>query len=245
MEKPSSATIRLFFLTLSLIGLGILSAILKITILWFILFAVLCLYFLIRYHRNIRRADIILGAVMALTAMVSNPLMGFFVFPGYVAAMAKMRDAQHPIVLFHHQKQELWKTIGWILVAGSGLGIFNLGLGLGHLTAAPSFRFIFLFDALRAGLFEEILFRVLLYAICIEVTGGTKLNRVQSFFCLVSMIMPHVLIHFSRTIDIGSLIVMTLAFGLPFALLQWKVNLTSAIGAHALVDFIRFLVFGA
>lgn len=59
------------------------------------------------------------------------------------------------------------------------------------------------------------------------------------------MILPHVLIHFSGTIEIGSLIVMSVAFGLPFALLQWKVNLSAAIGAHALVDLIRFIVFGA
>ena len=135
--------------------------------------------------------------------------------------------------------------MGWISGAGIVLGRLNLGLGSGSVNDAAGFCLIFLFDALRAGLFEEILFCTFLYAFCVEVAGKKKFNHIQTFFCLLIMILPHVLIHFSGTIEIGSLIVMSVAFGLPFALLQWKVNLSAAIGAHALVDLIRFIVFGA
>lgn len=59
------------------------------------------------------------------------------------------------------------------------------------------------------------------------------------------MIPPQVLIHFPGMAEIGSLLVMTAAFGLPFALLQWIVDLTSAVGARTLADLIRFITFGA
>lgn len=147
--------------------------------------------------------------------------------------------------LSSRKEKRVLENYGWILAAGSCLGVFNLWLGSSQLTIAPSFQLKFLFDALRAGLFEEILFRTLLYALCIEVMGKIKPTPAQTALCLLIMILPHVLIHFSGTIEIGSLIVMSVAFGLPFALLQWKVNLSAAIGAHALVDLIRFIVFGA
>ena len=246
MSKSNSPTARLALLAFCLIGLGFLTVILNLMVLWFVLFAVLCGYFLFRYRNQIRRQDCILGVAFASIAMISHPLMGFFVLPGYVASAARMRDIPHPIVLYHPgKKNELWKTMGWILAAGSCLGIFNLWLGSSQLTIVPSFQLNFLFDALRAGLFEEILFRTLLYALCIEVMGKIKPNPAQTALCLLIMILPHVLIHFSGTIEIGSLIVMSVAFGLPFALLQCKVNLSAAIGAHALVDLIRFIVFGA
>ena len=166
MSKLNSPTARLALLAFCLIGLGFLTVILNLMVLWFVLFAVLCGYFLFRYRNQIRRQDCILGVIFASIAMISHPLMGFFVLPGYVASAARMRDIPQPIVLYHPgKKNEFWKTMGWILAAGSCLGVFNLWLGSSQLTIAPSFQLKFLFDALRAGLFEEILFRTLLYAL--------------------------------------------------------------------------------
>ena len=123
MSKLNSPTSRLALLAFCLIGLGFLTVILNLMILWFVLFAVLCGYFLFRYRNQIRRQDCILGVIFAGIAMISHPLMGFFVLPGYVASAARMRDIPHPIVLYHPgKKNELWKTMGWILAAGSCLG---------------------------------------------------------------------------------------------------------------------------
>lgn len=65
------------------------------------------------------------------------------------------------------------------------------------------------------------------------------------------MIVPHVLLHFPDMIIrngilsiMGSAIILSLLFGLPFALLQRKRDLYSAILAHTLVDLIRFICLG-
>ena len=46
------------------------------------------------------------------------------------------------------------------------------------------------------------------------------------------------------TFSISNIIAMSLIFGLPFTLLQMKRDLLTAIGSHALVDLIRFSLFG-
>lgn len=40
-------------------------------------------------------------------------------------------------------------------------------------------------------------------------------------------------------------LILSLIFGLPFAIMQRRHDLTSAIGAHTIVDLIRFCIFGA
>ena len=63
--------------------------------------------------------------------------------------------------------------------------------------------------------------------------------------------MPHVLIHvpeaFAQGGVVGGLVstaIYVLLFGLPFALLQRKRDLLSAMVAHGTVDFIRFCLMG-
>jgi hypothetical protein len=65
------------------------------------------------------------------------------------------------------------------------------------------------------------------------------------------MVIPHVLLHFPDMIAtngigsiIGNVIILSLLFGLPFALLLRKRDLFSAITAHTLVDLIRFICLG-
>ena len=92
MSKLNSPTARLALLAFCLIGLGFLTVILNLMVLWFVLFAVLCGYFLFRYRNQIRRQDCILGVIFASIAMISHPLLGFFVLPGYVASEMCIRD---------------------------------------------------------------------------------------------------------------------------------------------------------
>ena len=71
MSKLNSPTARLALLAFCLIGLGFLTVILNLMVLWFVLFAVLCGYFLFRYRNQIRRQDCILGVIFASIAMIS------------------------------------------------------------------------------------------------------------------------------------------------------------------------------
>lgn len=121
--------------------------------------------------------------VFGAIAMVSHPLMGFFVLSGYIASAARLQKAPHPLVLYSDQrKKEFQRTMGWISGAGIVLGRLNLGLGSGSVNDAAGFCLIFLFDALRAGLFEEILFCTFLYAFCVEVAGKKKIQSHPDVF---------------------------------------------------------------
>ena len=105
--------------------------------------------------------------------------------------------------------------------------------------------------SLNPGIFEEVSFRFFIYAFCIYQINGKIKTKEQEVWIYIMMIVPHVLIHTpDQLFDNGlpyfivSIILMSFIFGLPFALLQRKHDLSSAIVAHALIDFIRFSLFG-
>lgn len=100
-------------------------------------------------------------------------------------------------------------------------------------------------DALRAGIFEKIFFRFFFFALCVYFTRDKLLSKMENAICYVIMVIPHVLIHFNfQTFSVGNLVMLSLFYGFPFALIQRKYNLVTAIGSHTFVDFIRFCTFG-
>lgn len=118
-------------------------------------------------------------------------------------------------------------------------------LALSSMTISPSFNIQWFVDALKAGVFEEIFFRLFFFALCIIVTKDEPLSRMQNILCYMVMIVPHVLIHFNlQTFNIGSFVTLSLMFGIPFVIIQRKVNLISAIGAHSFIDLLRFCILG-
>ncbi|WP_461613114.1 CPBP family glutamic-type intramembrane protease [Clostridium sp. Marseille-QA1073] len=137
------------------------------------------------------------------------------------------------------------------IVCGGVLGIINLLLGMSQHKLSPSFSSMYLITALRAGVSEEIAFRLFMFAICVYLLKDNPKLKIENFLCYIIMVIPHVLLHFSDMIAttsinsiIGSVIVLSLLFGLLFALLQRKRDLFSAIAAHTLVDLIRFICLG-
>ncbi len=130
------------------------------------------------------------------------------------------------------------------LYDGGLLGCINVFLAMNSYSLQISFHLHFLFDALRAGIFEEIFFRMFLFALCLHITQSTYLNHTQVILSYFIMVLPHVLLHNSFSIDMMSVVILSLLFGLPFALMSRKINLLTAIGAHSFVDFIRFIMLG-
>lgn len=132
------------------------------------------------------------------------------------------------------------------MVVGGILSIINLFLGMGEMQIQMSLKIQWLLDAVRAGVCEEIVFRMFFFALCAHIVKDSELSKLQNVLCYAIMVLPHVLMHFNfRNFDIESVVILTLLFGLPFALMQRKSNLVSAIGAHTMVDLVRFCVFGA
>jgi hypothetical protein len=128
-------------------------------------------------------------------------------------------------------------------------GIANLFLGgnPGDIKITPA---AFLM-ALSPGIYEEIAFRGLLFAVCLYFFKGSLDTKSKQFTCWFMMIIPHVMIHTPGIFitngvinGIVSIIMLTVLFGLPFAFLQRKRDLTSAMIAHGVLVAIRFCVYG-
>lgn len=113
------------------------------------------------------------------------------------------------------------------------------------------FNIYCLLTALSPVILEEICYRLLLFAYCLSLLKGEIRNKSENFWCYFMMIIPHVLIHTPDTFltygilsGVVSVLMISLIFGLPFAILQRKRDLTSAMIAHGTVDVIRFSFLG-
>lgn len=239
-------TVKLFILLISFITLWFLSAYLNLTILWFVVINLIALYIIFRY-KNFDEFNIVMGIVFGGLCIPSNLIMGISVVLPYIASMMIFKENTEKIFLFKNNKRNNF-IISFVLIfiIGGILGCINMLLGMGSMPINVSFKFKWFFDALRAGIFEEIFFRLFFFALCIHLIKNKTLTNFQNILCYAIMVIPHVLIHFNlQNFDMGSVIILSILFGIPFALMQRKFNLISAIGSHAFVDIVRFCVFGA
>ncbi len=145
------------------------------------------------------------------------------------------------------------------LVAGLALGILvgillgSVNYFLGVQQAAANFKLSFAaaVGALNPAIMEEIAFRTifLLYVVC--AVQGRKNTKAGTFTLWFMITMPHVIVHtpdifLKQGVASGGMTILFLfiLFGFPFAVLQKKKDVFSAITAHWVVDFIRFSFFG-
>lgn len=135
------------------------------------------------------------------------------------------------------------------LCVGIPLGIVNLFLN----SATPDLKITLscFLIALSPGIYEEMAMRTFIYALCLYFLKGEIRSKSESFSCYFMMVLPHVMIHtpqqfinYGLISGIVSILILGLLFGLPFAILQRKRDITSAMLAHGVVDIIRFCFFG-
>ena len=215
------------------------------TILWFVTINLIALYIIYRY-KTFDKYNITMGIVFGILCVPSSFIMGISVILPYIASMMIFKDCKNKIFLFKNNKRNNFiNTIVLIFVIGGILGGINVLSVMGNMPIDISFKFKWIIDALRAGIFEEIFFRLFFFALCAHITKNKSLSKFQNILCYAIMVIPHVLIHYSlQTFNIPSLIFLSLFFGIPFAIMQRKSNLVSAIGSHAFVDLVRFSIFG-
>lgn len=136
------------------------------------------------------------------------------------------------------------------IAVGVVWGIFNLLLSNGELNLNITLSCFS--TALSPAIYEEISYRAFIFAVCLYFLKGEIATKKEKLTCWFMMIIPHVMIHTPEmfiTDGIASGIVgiflLSLLFGLPFAFLQRKRDLTSAMIAHGVVMIIRFCFLGA
>lgn len=140
-------------------------------------------------------------------------------------------------------------TLVIALAVGAVLGTINLFLGEGNPVFKPDI--ICFLTALSPAIYEEVCFRFFTFAFMLYILKGSINTKGEAFFVYVFMIFPHAIMHtpdiFLSSGPINGIIsalLLSLLFGLPFALLARKRDLTSAMVSHGLVDFIRFIFLG-
>lgn len=107
----------------------------------------------------------------------------------------------------------------------------------------------FLFQAvyaLKPAVSEEVIFRYFLLAYAYHLQRGKTAGRLSSICIYILLVIPHSLIHYPDFLlasPMGAILMVVLnsvVFGFPMALLMKRKNLQMAAGMHWFIDFVRF-----
>lgn len=127
------------------------------------------------------------------------------------------------------------------VAAASVLSVINYFLMRNSSTADFGITASRLMVCLSPAIYEEMVCRAIFLAYCVYITGSEKPTKFLTFTMWFMMCLPHTAAH---GYDIGSTAVLCILFGLPFAFLQRKRDISSAMISHGLVDAVRFTIFG-
>lgn len=94
--------------------------------------------------------------------------------------------------------------------------------------------------SLNPAVYEEMACRAIFMAFCVWYAGG-EMNFFQKFTMYFMMCVPHTVVHGYPLIET---IVLCVLFGLPFAVMQRKRDITTAMVSHGIVDLVRFTLTG-
>lgn len=211
---------------------------------WLVPISFISIIQLIKDYHDIQRKDLLTACFLSLIVLANNTVLSIAVFPAYLSATTMLHSSYDIPFLFTDKtiaKAQLRKTL-LCLIAGILLAVLNLLLSNSYLH--PHWKLSYLFAALQAGIFEEVYFRLFLFAWAIRLYGKASLTSFARVLIFIILIFPHVFLHFPQTLDIISILMLSLLFALPFSIMMQKINLFSAIGAHTLVDLLRFIMLG-
>lgn len=206
------------------------------------------------------RKSIIISTVFGLLVSLSYINAGGFslvssVFITVLSSMAVIRTSEvygikYLCLIKRNGKLSIGISITLGILVGTIWGAINYFLMLS--TNQPNFSINIknFLVAISPAILEEIAMRSLFFAFCIHLLGGRIGTKVELFTCWFMMMVPHVLIHtpneFIEHGVVSGIIIVCLyiaIFALPFAVLQRKRDLASAMIAHGTVDAVRFCFF--
>ena len=235
-------TLKLFWVFIFFIFVWVIASMFNMNILWFVIVCVITIRYIVK-EKNIDRKDIIIACAFGVVSMPSNLIMGLVTIPAYLGAMCILKDSNNEVFVIRSGKRQIAISLSIAIGIGIFLGVINLFLANAPINFSVKLKWFL--DAIRAGVTEEIIFRLFFFAMCVAIVKDKKMSKAESVMSYLIMTIPHVLIHFNfETVDLGSIIVLFVLFGFPFAVLQRKRDLSSAIVAHYVVDLIRFILLG-
>lgn len=234
--------LKLFWVFIFFIFVWVIASMFNMNILWFVIVCVITIRYIVK-EKNIDRKDIIIACAFGVVSMPSNLIMGLVTIPAYLGAMCILKDSNNEVFVIRSGKRQIAISLSIAIGIGIFLGVINLFLANAPINFSVKLKWFL--DAIRAGVTEEIIFRLFFFAMCVAIVKDKKMSKAENVLSYLIMTIPHVLIHFNlETVDLGSIIVLFVLFGFPFAVLQRKRDLSSAIVAHYVVDLIRFILLG-
>ena len=153
-----------------------------------------------------------------------------------VFAVMEKRDGLE--ILAKNEKHPVRKSIMIALVLGAVLSVINFFLSGEE--ACFEFSWWKVLLCLNPAIYEEMACRAIFFAFCIWHSDGEK-SIFQRFTMYFMACVPHAAVH---GFPLLQTMVLCALFGLPFAILQKKRDITSAMISHGLVDAVRFMVTG-
>lgn len=238
-------TLKLILLLLSLIILWVISSMLNARLVWFLIFGAISAISIYK-NKNVKIVDIVIGCSFGALAMPISLVYGVSSILIYLGAVSIIKTSSRKIlVLKNESRKDVYISLFSMVLIGSILALINVKMALGMNNVHISFKMEWIFKGLLAGVSEEIIFRMFPFAICALLTNTQRISKFDNILIYLIMIVPHVLLHFSiANVNLASVIYLSIVYGLPFAVLQRNRDLVSAIGAHSLVDIIRFCLLG-
>ena len=207
-----------------------------------------------------KRKNLFLASILTLLYLVSNiyRLNAFTVIQGIIlflsccaacSVFSKYRkNSLHWIQ--NEKKRDVAISILIGILCGIVWGAINYFLMRGSNPVVGTNVFKALITALNPAIMEEIAYRCLFFAFCLNMAEGELESKFQKFTGWCMMIVPHILPHMLFSITEGILpwlvyfVLYIAIFGFVFAFLQKKRDIASAMIAHGIVDWIRFCIFG-
>lgn len=130
-------------------------------------------------------------------------------------------------------------SIGIGVLTGAVLSVINIFIS----GETVSFRFSLwnILLSLNPAIYEEMACRAIFMAFCVYAASGEKMSTADSFTMYFMMCVPHTIVH---GYGAAETLILCAVFGLPFALLQRKRDIASAMISHGIVDAVRFTLIG-
>jgi hypothetical protein len=196
-----------------------------------------------------------LGLLSGLSNFVHHPdmleslLEGVIVWLTFMGGTVLFKELQAPRVA---ALQPPWRKIGLSLLFGIVVAIplaviNNLYFYINSGVVQFQNFFESAFAALSPGISEESVYRFFLLAVCLSLLRSSQHRRLALTVSILLAVVPHSLNHLpdlfltNATMGLFMLVVTSLLFGLPMAILQVYRNFESAVAFHWFIDFIRFL----
>lgn len=207
-----------------------------------VIFAVLSMVAYLGYQQN----PFIL--IYGLRAGIPTLLSSFAVF----SVMQKHKDYK----LLSRQTR-MSPLISILIAIGTGAILSVINILISGQQVNFQFSLLKLLICFNPAIYEEMACRAIFMAFCVycvsveskpqnntadATTGDSKkMNLFDIITMYFMMIVPHTVIH---GYDLTPTLMLCVLFGLPFALLQTKRDITSAMISHGIVDAVRFTLLG-